>query len=170
MWWLLVPIPYRVSCLNVKYSIKLKVDRLLFLSSLCNSGKFFITFITRATTSSFGVEWKDSVDRSMEETRCNHWRGWFKTCVRWWGGAGWWLYVQRGNNAAVHFYLSHSFTSLVALIVHFDLFAFWKGEWLFMYWSGLILFVFWFFKFTFCSWIDVVDDMGKSQWIVHQYV
>lgn len=80
MWWLLVPIPYRVSCLNVKYSIKLKVDRLLFLSSLCNSGKFFITFITRATTSSFGVEWKDSVDRHHGETRCNYWRGWFR-CV-----------------------------------------------------------------------------------------
>lgn len=69
MWWLLVPIPYRVSCLNVKYSIKLKVDRLLFLSSLCNSGNFFITFITRATTSSFGVEWKNSVDRHHRENK-----------------------------------------------------------------------------------------------------
>lgn len=130
-------IPYRVSCLNVKYSIKLKVDRLLFLSSLCNSGKFFITFITRATTSSFGVEWKDSVDDYRGENKVQLLKRLIQAVcavTRW--CAGWWLYVRWGGNAAVHFYLSHSFTSLVALIVHFDLFAFLTRRMAyFMYWS-----------------------------------
>lgn len=45
--------------------------------------------------------------------------------------AEFWLYIQWGRNAAVQFYLSHSFISLVTVIVHFYLIAFWQGEWLF---------------------------------------